>query len=93
MLFRSIIRLSESDLVRIIERVINEGVTQKVVNKELSSWLSFKLGPKVLSGDFVCDGSWVTFNGKRYSKPVFNGNKEGTGTWEKSMDSITFKYK
>jgi len=89
---KKVIRLTESDLVNIVNKILSEGVTQKITDHNLSSWLSFKLGPKVLSGNFVSDGSWVTFNGKRYSKPVFNGNQKGSGTWTLLADKITFNF-
>jgi hypothetical protein len=92
---KKVVKLTESDLIRIIERVINEGVTGKVINSDLSKWLSFKLGPKVLSGDFVSKGSLVTFNGIEYPKHIGQeiGNKVGSGTWKKMEDVITLNFK
>jgi len=121
---KKVIKLTESDLLRIIAKVINEsdivipppprppqpqqpprppqpqrpnqsGTTQKITNHELSSWISFKLGPKVLSGDFVSSGSLISFNGKQYSKHIGKeiGNKVGSGTWEKSADVIKLNFK
>jgi hypothetical protein len=90
---KKVVKLTESDLVRIIEKVINESdLTQKIVNHELSNWISFKLGPKVLSGNFVSKGSWISFNGKQYSKPL-NNSRAGSGTWEKSADVIKLNFK
>ena len=91
---KKVVKLTESDLVRIIEKVINEsGVTQKkIVNHELSSWISFKFGPKVLSGNFVSKGSLISFNGKQYPKNLDN-TSAGSGTWEKSADAIKLNFK
>jgi uncharacterized membrane protein len=112
---KKVIKLTESDLLRIIAKVINEsdivipppprppqppqpprpnqsGTTQKITNHELSNWISFKLGPKVLSGDFVSKGSLISFNGKQYSKHLSN-SRAGSGTWEKSADVIKLNFK
>jgi len=90
---KKVVKLTESDLVRIIEKVINEsGITQRIVNHDLSSWMSFKLGPKVLSGNFVSKGSLISFNGKQYSKHLSN-SRAGLGTWKKSADVITLNFK
>jgi hypothetical protein len=90
---KKVVKLTESDLVRIIEKVINEsGITQRIVNHDLSSWMSFKLGPKVLSGNFVSKGSLISFNGKQYSKHLSN-SRAGSGTWEKSADVIKLNFK
>jgi hypothetical protein len=90
---KKVVKLTESDLVRIIEKVINEsGITQRIVNHDLSGWMSVKLGPKVLSGNFVSKGSLISFNGKQYSKHLSN-SRAGSGTWEKSADVIKLNFK
>jgi hypothetical protein len=90
---KKVVKLTESDLVRIIEKVINESpITQPIVNHKLSSWMSVELGPKVLSGNFVSKGASISFNGKQYPKPI-NNSRPGLGTWEKSADVIKLNFK
>lgn len=99
---KKIVRLTESELIRIIERVINEqggkpvtgqGNKKDIVNSELKSWLNTTFGPDALNGTFTSNGTKVTLysgqNSKLYPEPLNVGGSSmsNKGTWSRIKNS------
>jgi hypothetical protein len=99
---KKIVRLTESELIRIIERVINEqggkpvtgqGNKKDIVNSKLTSWLNTTFGPDALNGTFTSNGTKVTLysgqNSKLYPEPLNVGGSSmsNKGTWSRIKNS------
>ena len=99
------IRLTESDLTKIIRKIIEEqkpvtgsGNQHKVTDNNLVGWITQNFAPDALSGTFSSNGTKVTltYGGKTkvYPRPINVGGSRMTnqGTWsrDKNMSVVTF---
>ena len=74
---KKIIRLTESDLTRIVKRVITESFLEKKINDvKITNKIQNELGREVSSGNFVLEIGGAVSGGVIIKHPDFDNNKK-----------------